>query len=336
MKHGSLCTGIGVFDLAFELAGFELVWQVEIEPFCNAILESHWPNVRRYTDVREVGKHNLEPVDILTAGFPCQDLSVAGKRAGLTGERSGLFFDIARVIGEIKPRWFVLENVPGLLSSQSGRDFGIVLSTLAELGYGAGYRILDSQFFGVAQRRRRVFIIGYLGNDFPIEVLFESPSSAGHSTQGEEARQEVAATLTNHFGGTSNQWPPRTEADNLIVAATLRGGGDTRASHRKQSGSDRATLIVSPPLRSGEGAKGHPGDPSRDEKRAAIVCAPADPNGVRNTPGTPEGLDNSREMEESLLPKGLDSARYRALGNAVTLPVAHWIAQGIAEFERSR
>jgi site-specific DNA-cytosine methylase len=100
------------------------------------------------------------PDDLLCGGFPCQDLSVAGQRAGLAGDRSGLFFEFARIIDAFRPRWVLVENVPGLLSSNGGRDFGVVLGTLADLGYGVGWRILDSRFFGVPQRRRRVFIVG--------------------------------------------------------------------------------------------------------------------------------------------------------------------------------
>src|SRR5579862_4144716 len=127
MKHGSLFAGIGGFDEGFRRAGYEILWQVEKEPFCQKVLKSRFPDVRRFNDVKECGSGNLGAVDVLTAGFPCQDLSVAGKRAGLEGSRSGLFWEVVRILGELRPTWFVLENVPGLFSSNEGRDFAVVL-----------------------------------------------------------------------------------------------------------------------------------------------------------------------------------------------------------------
>jgi DNA (cytosine-5)-methyltransferase 1 len=132
---GSLFSGIGGFDLGFERAGFQVKWQVEIDPFCRAVLETHWPDVRRYEDVRTVGA-DLEPVDVICGGFPCQPHSLAGRRRASADERD-LWGEFARIIRETRPRWVVAENVPGLLSSESGRFFGRVLRDLAESGYDA-------------------------------------------------------------------------------------------------------------------------------------------------------------------------------------------------------
>lgn len=157
MTIGSLFSGIGGIELGLEWAGLGPVkWQVEIEESCRRVLARHWPDVKRFEDIRECGKHNLEPVDIICGGSPCQDLSVAGKRAGLEGARSGLFYEFIRIVKELKPIWVVFENVPGLLSS--GDDFDIVLDEFENAGYLFDADILDAQFFGVAQRRRRFFI----------------------------------------------------------------------------------------------------------------------------------------------------------------------------------
>jgi DNA (cytosine-5)-methyltransferase 1 len=153
MTFGSLFAGVGGFDLGFERVGMRCLWQVEIDKFCLGVLERHWPDVRRYIDVREVGRRNLGAVDLVGGGFPCQDVSLAGKRAGLAGVKSGLWFEFHRVLEELRPRWVVAENVPGLLSSNGGRDLGIVVQGLAEIGYGVAWRVLDAQHFGVAQRR---------------------------------------------------------------------------------------------------------------------------------------------------------------------------------------
>jgi len=161
LTFGSLFAGIGGFDLGFERAGMECRWQVEIDPFCRKVLAKHWPNVRRYKDVREVGKHNLEAVDVICGGFPCQDISLAGQRAGLEGRRSTLWTEFARTIGEIKPQWVVAENVRGLYSSDDGWFFSKILQDLAGLGYNAEWDCLSAAFFGAPQLRHRVFIIAY-------------------------------------------------------------------------------------------------------------------------------------------------------------------------------
>ena len=127
----------------------------------------------RRKDIRECGKNNLPLCDVLVGGFPCQDLSVAGKRAGLFGERSRLFFEFVRIASELRPVWLVIENVPRLLSSDSGRDFAIVLLSLENAGYRCAWRVLDSQFFGVAQSRRRLFIVGHADVRRAGAVLFE-------------------------------------------------------------------------------------------------------------------------------------------------------------------
>lgn len=202
MRFGSLFTGIGGFDLGFERAGMTCAWQCEIDKHASGVLKRHWPNTRRYTDVREIGRKNLEPVDLICGGFPCQDLSVSGKRAGLAGNRSGLWWEFHRILGELLPQWVVIENVPGLLSSRQGRDLGLLLGALAQLGYGWAYRVLDAQYFGLAQRRRRVFIVGCLGANWEraAKVLFESESVSGHPAPRRETGKGVTGTLTARAG----------------------------------------------------------------------------------------------------------------------------------------
>lgn len=222
MKFGSLFSGIGGFDLGFEQAGLSCLWQVEIDKDCQRVLSKHWPEVKRYEDVSTIGK--LESVDVICGGFPCQDLSVAGKRAGLAGERSGLWFEFLRIIGINRPRWIVIENVPGLLSSWSpvelppdaveGRewdveensDFEVILTGLSELGYCLASRILDAQYDGVAQRRERVLIVGSLGDGSCAQILFESESVSWNPPTRAEAGQRVADAVTT---GTGKSCGPR-------------------------------------------------------------------------------------------------------------------------------
>jgi len=196
--------------LGLHRAGFEHVAFCEADPYRREVLRRHWPGVPVHDDVRTFEYEGQ--VDLLAGGFPCQDLSVAGKRAGLAGERSGLFHEYARIADSVvRPGGFLLvENVPGLLSSNSGRDMAIVVRTLADIGFASlAYRTLDSQFFRVPQRRRRVFIVGCRAeSDVPEEVLALTEGSSGDSQAGGEARQDdprsfgqgVAGAL-GHGGG---------------------------------------------------------------------------------------------------------------------------------------
>jgi len=161
LTFGSLFCGIGGIDLGFEKAGMECKWQVEIDNHATEILENHWPNVARYKDVREVGKSNLQSVDVICGGFPCQDVSLAGQRAGLAGKRSTLWGEFFRIICEIKPEWVLAENVRGLFSSDNGQFFGNILRDLASIGYDAEWDCLPAAFFGAPQLRHRVYLIAY-------------------------------------------------------------------------------------------------------------------------------------------------------------------------------
>lgn len=157
LTFGSLFAGIGGFDLGFERAGFECRWQVEIDDYATKILEKHWPKVHRERDIRECNASNLERVDCIIGGFPCQDISYAGRGAGLAGERSGLFFEAVRLVRELQPRAVVLENVAALLT----RGLDRVLGTLAEIGYDAQWHCIPAAAVGAPHIRDRVFVLAY-------------------------------------------------------------------------------------------------------------------------------------------------------------------------------
>lgn len=158
---GSLFAGIGGLELGLERAGMEVRWQVENDDYASRVLAKHWPDVARYSDVRDVGKHNLEPVDLICGGFPCQDVSLAGQRAGLEGQRSTLWSEFARIICELRPRWVLAENVPGVLSSDSNRFFGAILRDLAAAGYAAEWQSIPAAAVGAPHLRWRVFIVAH-------------------------------------------------------------------------------------------------------------------------------------------------------------------------------
>lgn len=169
MKFISLFAGIGGLDLGLERAGFECVAQVEINEFALRVLEKHWANIPKFKDVRDVGKHNLPNADLICGGFPCQDVSLAGQRAGLEGKRSTLWSEFHRIVCEIRPRWVVIENVPGLLSSDNGEFFTKIFRELSQSGYDAEWRIISASDLGAPHIRERLFIIaypnGYIGLD---------------------------------------------------------------------------------------------------------------------------------------------------------------------------
>lgn len=177
MKFVSLFSGVGGFDIGFERAGMQCVAMCELEPQARKVLDYHWPEVPKFKDVRDVGKHNLPVFDVLCGGFPCQDVSRANvKRKGFEGERSGLWGEFARIICETKPRWIVVENVAGLLSVNDGWDFGCVLSDLAGSGYDAEWRVLRAADVGLPHLRERIFIVAY-----PASIGCTSPKIFLHS-----------------------------------------------------------------------------------------------------------------------------------------------------------
>ena len=206
MKFVSLFAGVGGFDLGLERSGHTCVGQVEIDKHARSVLELQFPNVPKHNDVTtaidwadEIGLTGN--VDLVCGGFPCQDLSVAGKRAGLAGARSGLFFDALRFAAHTKAKTILLENVPGLLSSNQGRDFGVLITALAESGYSnIEWRVLDSQFFGVPQRRRRVFIVASVGTEPFRQVLAKCQSRTGDFEASQQTRQGTSSTVATSVG----------------------------------------------------------------------------------------------------------------------------------------
>src|SRR2546430_14025714 len=158
---GSLFSGIGGLDLGLEMSGgFEIEWQIEIDPFCQEVLAKHWPYVTRHGDIRTCGKHNLSSVDVICGGFPCQPHSLAGKRQASSDERD-LWGEFYRIICELRPQLVMAENVSGLLSSESGRFFGRVLSDLAQIGYSTEWTSLRASDVGAPHQRERIFIVAY-------------------------------------------------------------------------------------------------------------------------------------------------------------------------------
>lgn len=239
MTAVSLFAGVGGFDLAFRRSGVKVTAAVEIDAAASGVLADQFPETALFTDVTKVTADDIRATGfvpergILSAGWPCQGNSVAGARGGMADPRSGLWRHVVRLLAELRPAWFFGENVPGLLSVTDGEDFGIVLHDLAELGMGFAYRVMDAQYFGVPQRRRRVFIVGRLGDSgaAPVQVLLEPEGRGGHLAKGKPAGQGVAATLTAGVAGAGVSAPGRRQGDdvNLVPTITARYGKGTNS-----------------------------------------------------------------------------------------------------------
>lgn len=258
MNYVGLFEGISGFGMAFKRAGANVLAVCEIDKTCQSLLRRHHPEAEIISDVKTISKESFRnaAIDVLAGGFPCQDLSVAGLRKGLDGERSGLWFEFLRIITDHKPRIVVIENVPGLLSSNGGRDFAIVLRGLVECGYGVCWRVFDSQYDGVAQRRARVFIVASLGTASCVEILFERDGSAWDSPPSREARQDVTGTLnarTSAGGGLGTDFECAGGLQPTGCRMTAFGeyvDDETASTMKMRDYKDATDLVVTPTLRS--------------------------------------------------------------------------------------
>jgi len=241
LRYLSVCSGIEAATVAWHTLGFEAAGFSEIEPFARAVLAHHYPDVPLHGDFTTLTENDYGAIDLLVGGTPCQSFSIAGLRKGFADDRGNLALGFIRLAQSAKPRWVVWENVPGVLSIDGGRTFGTFLGALAECGYGFAYRVLDAQYFGVPQRRRRVFVIGYLGDWRPAAaVLFERESLQRDITPRRETRQEVAGTFKSRAssGGWGADVDLASSAYMRPVAGTLgartclsRGAQDADCGH---------------------------------------------------------------------------------------------------------
>lgn len=298
LRLASFFAGIGGFDLGFERAGMETVWQCEKKTFCLDILEQHWPHVERQADITEVQSDDIPAAAIWVGGFPCQDVSLArmGPRSGLRGKQSGLFYVFAQLIGACRPPLVVLENVAALLSSHDGRDFAIVVRTLAELGYGVAWRVLDSRHFGVPQSRTRVFIVGSLGGTASAgSVLFEPECGDRDAEKSRSDGQKPVSPFAVSVGD-----PERGFVKKLAHCLY--------AESARHTGTDWSRNYVS--------------YPAGQVRRLT-------PLETERLQGFPDNWTMPKEPIDNF--NTLDSARYHACGNAVSVPVAEWLGRRIVE-----
>ena len=351
MNYLSVCSGIEAATVAWHYMGWKPVGFSEIEKFPSQVLTHHYPQVTNFGDMTKYKEWKLnDSVGLLVGGTPCQSFSVAGLRKGLDDPRGNLALTYVGILDKFRPKWCVWENVPGVLSSGRGRDFGAFLGALGELGYGWAYRVLDAQNFGVAQRRKRVFVVGCLGGwESAAEVLFESESLSGDIKSSKKTREKATRnfipSVANCIQTTCNDYS-RADGFNMIaynvrecaanntfnatltdVATTLQKTQPSVQSHHTQTfvAVDIYNLTTnkntSQTIRNGTDID-HVGGLMQD--MAVRRLTPVECERLQGFP------DNYTNIKENCP----DGNRYRALGNSMAVPVMRWIGERINQYER--
>ena len=303
MNYLSVCSGIEAATVAWHEMGWKPVGFSEIEKFPSEVLAHHYPNVPNLGDMTKYKDWNLnDTVGLLVGGTPCQSFSVAGLRKGLEDPRGNLALTYVGILDKFKPKWAIWENVPGVLSSNKGRDFGAFLGALVELGYGWSYRVLDAQYFGVAQRRRRVFVVGCLGGwESSSKVLFESESLSRNIASSSKKREETAKCLTTRIRNDYETESFVTHIAKKCPTILSSGAGFSRPGNTV---TEHETYIAFKNM--------------AVRRLTEIEC--------ERLQGFPDNYTNIREN----CPSG---PRYKALGNSMAVPVMRWIGERINKYE---
>jgi DNA (cytosine-5)-methyltransferase 1 len=363
MKYGTVCSGIEAPTIGWEPLGWKPQWFSEIAKFPSAVLAHQYPHVPNLGDMTKLLDNDPAPIDLLCGGTPCQDFSIAGLRAGLDGDRGNLALEFCRIADRMRPRWVVWENVPGVLSSNEGRDFGAIVGALVEIGYGVAWRVLDAQYFGLAQKRKRVFLVGCdRGWQYSAAVLFEREglrwSAPPSRKKGKGFTYSVAPSLRAKGPGT-RRVGDQTGQDPLVavpeISKALLAGGGFRMD-------DQETLLpdVAPTLcAEGKGAGSLTGqmanagglvynsqqitsphnrsNPKLGDPAPTLTAQDMGPyyvfNGVRRLmpiecerlQGFPDGFTQVPYRGKD----AKDGPRYEAIGNSMATPVLNWLGTRI-------
>jgi DNA (cytosine-5)-methyltransferase 1 len=336
VRYLSVCSGIEAATVAWHPLGWRPVAFSEIEPFPSAVLAHHYPDVPNYGDMTKFKEWPDEPVDLLVGGTPCQSFSVAGLRKGLADPRGNLALVYLGIVDRFRPKWVVWENVPGVLSSSGGRDFGAFLGGLGELGYGWAYRVLDAQYCrtrrfprAVPQRRRRVFVVGYIGDwRPPAAVLLEPESLRGNPPPRRQAGQGVAAGPALGFDVCG------TLSDGAHNGGGLNGqdaySGRIIPAAQQSLDAETETLVAFNARQDPSHYDGTSGPIDTDQGTNAVASA----SGVRRlTPTECERLQAFQGGYTRVPYRGKpasDGPRYKALGNSMAVNVMDWLGQRIA------
>ena len=339
MNYLSVCSGIEAATVAWHHMGWKPVGFSEIEKFPSQVLAHHYSQVTNFGDMTKYKEWNInDSAGLLVGGTPCQSFSVAGLRKGLDDPRGNLALTYVGILDKFRPKWCIWENVPGVLSSGNGRDFGAFLGALGELGYGWAYRVLDAQNFGVAQRRRRVFVVGCLGNwESAAKILFESESLQGDIKQSRKEKQEIAGnfipSVANCLQTTSNDYSRADGTFNATptnVATTLQKTQPSVQSHHTQ------TFAVS----YGFNTNARPAEMNFLNEQSNTLTTSQRSGCYNNmavrrlTPIECERLQGFPDDYTNIKENCPDGNRYRALGNSMAVPVMRWIGERINNYER--
>ena len=347
MKYGSVCSGVEAASLAWEPLGWQPQWFSEIEAFPSAVLQHHWPDVANLGDMTsEHFRNNTTPVDLLVGGTPCQSFSVAGLRRGLDDENGNLALEFCRLIDRATPRWFVWENVFGVLSSNKGKDFGSIIGAMAEIGYNVAWIIFDAQHFGTPQRRRRIFLVGHLGADErgATAVLLESYSLQGHPAPSREKGENLAPAVTSDppFSRTGNERvedvtanhpicvnarenPIHTSGKSLPLGAQDRGHAVAFNASDRRQGVDTVCEDGTCPTVVSKAGTGGGNTPMLATQMQVRRLTPRECERLQGMP------DDHTRIPWRNKPAGEcpDTPRYKAIGNSMAVPVMRWIGERI-------
>ena len=362
MIYGSVCSGIEAASVAWHSLGWEAAFVSEIDKFPRAVLAHHYPEVPLHGDFTTIQDGDYRPIDLLVGGTPCQSFSIAGLRGGLDDDRGNLALEFLKLAQRLRPRWVVWENVPGVLSSNGGRDFGSILAGLGEVGYGFAYRVLDAQYFGLAQRRKRVFVVGYLGDwRRAAAVLFEREGLRGDTAPRREAREGIAGGFEcGPSGGCLTDLAPTLDTrckDGPIrnqlgagvlcadVAPTLNAAYGNKQGLDNQHIDGGAGLFVAQtysimPMNSGKDYKARAVDISQpimasgpaggnqggDVVAIASAVRRLTPTECERLQGFPDGYTDIPWRGNTNAP---DGPRYKALGNSMAVPCMRWLGERI-------
>lgn len=353
MRYGSVCSGIEAASVAWQPLGWDAAFFSEIEPLPCAVLAARYPTVPNLGDMTKYASWQTAEIDILVGGTPCQSFSVAGLRKGLADPRGNLTLTYAGIVDRYRPRWLVWENVPGVLSDKSGA-FGAFLGALGSIGYGFAYRVLDAQYFGVPQRRRRVFVVGYLGDwRRAAAVLFERESLSRNPPPRRKAGEGITCRPTGISGNVSSKWakgtggPEGDEHYNLIAFPAFMSGTQCASAENLSPalGSRNRTAVAIQGSMIGRGEKSVPRGCGYDVSGSCFTLTKTDQHAValpvdglvrRLTPRECERLQGFPDDYTLVECKGklaADGARYKAIGNSMAVPVMRWIGERIQAVE---
>jgi len=300
VRFGSVCSGIEAASVAWKPLNWKPAFYSEIDEFPRQVLSHHYPSVPLHGDFTTIEKNQYGSIDVLIGGTPCQSFSIAGLRGGMDDDRGNLALQFIRLAARERPKWIVWENVPGVLSSNGGRDFGTFIGAMGNIGYGFAYRICDAQYWGVAQRRRRVFVVGYLGDwRGAAAVLFERESLRGSIAPSREEGERVAPNAEISSGSNPE-----------LMATICAKDGDKWGCNQW--------------VNEGKAILSFPENQMVVRRLTVTEC--------ERLQGFPDGYTKIpyRNKGAELCP---DGPRYKALGNSMAVPVIKWIGERIEMVE---